>query len=280
MLADCDAVDAPLDFDIKNNIVLRSGDGWAGIVFQMSDAFDTLNASVSNNLMFANSRNTVQCKAVNGNSSSCSAVARSGINEIDSVPESPEFSSRSDIVIVDNSDAGDTRQQGTWPVVASDELRLYGTDSAEHVAGAGDWFEFQATDLSPEKPTVVALWWPRNFSAGRASAVPVSVYDGDSTAPLAAYSVNQASWDSSEWYYLGQHVFKSGRARLRVHSVDDGTVVADAALWVKLGYGYRPTALSPAIDAGSADVESVVKTDFTGRPVPQGSAPDIGIYEQ
>jgi hypothetical protein len=76
------------------------------------------------------------------------------------------------------------------------------------------------------------------------------------------------------------HVFASGTSRLRVESVPGAQVVADAVLWSKLGQGYKLASGSPAINAGSSAVTSVVKIDFFGNPVPNAGAPDIGIHER
>ncbi|NOY90331.1 MAG: hypothetical protein GXP55_03905 [Deltaproteobacteria bacterium] len=289
--ADCDSVSASFDMAIRNNILLHAGAGWAGINFEMAPGFDTLSVNVDNNLSYANpGGNNALCRRLGSGGSSCSAGARAGIRETNTVSADPFFTGvvdayqgSPDVVTVNNTDAAATRQQGRWTAGSSAELRAFprgARDAAVHAVGPGDWFEFQASDLSPDRPTVVALWWPRNFAAGRSSAVPVTIYDGDDTTPIASFTVDQATWDSSEWYYLGRFVFTSGRARLRIHSVDDGSVVADAALWVKMGYGYRLAAGSPAINAGSSAVESVVTEDFFGNAVPRGSAPDIGIHER
>jgi hypothetical protein len=67
---------------------------------------------------------------------------------------------------------------------------------------------------------------------------------------------------------------------VRIGSVPGKQVVADAVLWSKLGQGYKLEAGSPAINAGSAAVASVVTEDFFGNPVPGAGPPDIGIHER
>jgi len=260
----CDSVTAPLEVSMANNIFTRSGSGWSGINLEMSSNFDTLALNLDNNIMFDNENgNGILCKVLGVGR--CLATDRGAV-ESGSIKAAPRFAGvidtitgSPDVVFVDDASAFGTARQGTWRSASSSDIRAYPNDgdASVHVAGGGDWFEFQASDLSTDRPTAVALRWPRNFSARRSSAVPVSVYDGDNPVAIASFTIDQAGWDSSGWYYLDRLVFPSGRARLRIHSVDDGSVVADAVLWAKLGYGYRTDALSPAIDAGSAEVESI-----------------------
>ncbi len=288
VVGSCDTVSAPLEVSIRNNISINSGDGWAGVVFQLSPNFDTLAADVNNNLTFGNAGgDRVQCRALG--SGECSPTSRAGIDETGTVAVSPRFAGAPDIVTgspdlvtVNDDDGASTRRQGTWTPASGDDIRAYPVDgdARVHAAGAGDWFEFQAAGLSTERATEVALWWPRNAAADRSSAVPVTVYDGDDSTPLASFTVDQAGWDSSEWYYLDSLVFRSGRARLRVHSVEEGSVVADAVLWAKLGYGYQLAEGSAAVDAGSSAVSPVVTSDFFGTAIPRGAGPDIGIHER
>jgi hypothetical protein len=100
--------------------------------------------------------------------------------------------------------------------------------------------------------------------------------------PLGAYTVNQKIWDSSGWYYIDRRVFTSGKARVRILSQTRVQVVADAALFSKLGHGYKLQLTSPPIDAGHSGGEAFVKFDYFGnvrRPAGQGGIPDLGIHE-
>jgi hypothetical protein len=195
------------------------------------------------------------------------------------VTSDPKFQGK-DVVVVNDSDATATSSKGSWVATTSSDLRRYSDDARVNSGTAGDYFEFTAQDLPKTTVTLVAIWWPRNFAEKRASKVPVTVYDGSDPTAIASYTIDQASWDSSEWYYLGMHVFSSGTSRLRVEAVPGARVVADAVLWSKLGQGYKLASGSPAINAGSSAVTSLVATDFFGNPVPNAGPPDIGIHER
>jgi hypothetical protein len=238
-------------------------------------------SAVENNLFFGNGGgNDTKCRCVDANNGTVPCVnGCNGRGDDKSVTSDPRLAGQ-DVVIVNDGDAMGTSHVGTWTAASASDIHRYQGDAVVNAGGASDYFEFQAQSLPTSTATLIAIWWPRNFGENRASKVPVTVYDGTSTTPLASYVVDQASWDSSEWYYLGMHVFASGKSRVRIGSVPGKQVVADAVLWSKLGQGYKLEAGSPAINAGSAAVASVVTEDFFGNPVPGAGPPDIGIHER
>ncbi len=277
--ADCQTRTAPVDAYVRNNIFIGAGPGWAGINYELGPTFTALNATVENNILYGNSAGpgaTCRCIDTDNGTVTCQGAC-GGRDPTNTINESPAFVSP-DIVIVNDDDSAATDRRGTWEPAPSSDRWRYRDDAVVHGGGEGDYFEFSASGLPTDTPTFVAIWWPRG--EGRASAVPITVYDGDGTTPVATYEVDQASWDSSEWYYLGMHTFASGRSRVRVNSVAGAQVVADAVLFSKLGRGYELQPGSPAIDRGSAATASVVTTDFFGNPIPSGSAPDIGVHER
>ena len=190
--------------------------------------------------------------------------------------DNPGFISGQDIIIVNQDDLNNV-STGVWNATGTQDIRDYGEDSVVHQGGTGDYFEFRVSELSTDGESFVGIWWPRNPSANRSTAVPVTIYDGDEA--IASPTINQRDWDSSGWYYLGKYTFSSGSSRVRVHSVDNAEVVADAILISKLGQSYKLMSTSDAVDGGNSATTEVVQQDFFGNPVPQGSAPDIGVHE-
>ncbi|NOY90332.1 MAG: hypothetical protein GXP55_03910 [Deltaproteobacteria bacterium] len=278
----CDATDAPTapyEVMIRNNLFIEDpANSRNGIVFEPAHAYRALRSTAENNLMFgiSPSRRTA-CRCFD---TACT-TACSGLSASGTIFADPEFLSPSDITIVDSMDATNTARSGIWSPAGSGELRQYQDNSLVNVGtSSSDWFEFRASDLPTDGPSLVAIWWPRNPTTSRSDAVSIEVFDGASATPLASYTIDQASWSSEQWYFLGFQTFRSGSSRVRVRSVAGAEVVADAVLWSRLGRGYRLAAGSPAIDAGSSAVESVVTEDFFGNSVPRGSAPDIGIHER
>jgi hypothetical protein len=82
--------------------------------------------------------------------------------------------------------------------------------------------------------------------------------------------------------YLSNLVFRSGSGDLRVGdapsrgAVVSGTVNRDPRI-MSAANGYRPTAASPAIDAGTTI--GAPRSDFNGVRRPQGRRIDIGAFE-
>ncbi len=279
--SDCQTTEPPAEVYIRNNILMGAENSYRGITFEMAPEYGAFGSVVENNLFFNNSGGT-------GTSCRCNDTDNSPLPCVDGCDDREAVASISDdplldgpdIIIVNNDDSAQTSHQGEWAAGNSEDVGSYRDDVLVHAGGAGDYFEFQAQGLPATTPTLVAIWWPRNFGQPRSEAVQVSVYNGAGATPMATYTIDQSNWDSSEWYYLGMHVFSSGTSRVRVHSVDGAQVVADAVLWSKLGAGYKLLPGSPAINAGSAAVIGVVNTDFFGNPVPSGPSPDIGIHER
>lgn len=286
-----------------NNIIVKGGATGFKATISTTAPASTVNVKIENNQQYLVGSPNLKCSCYDGannivcpsGNNVCANIVIPGQFKASPYTDNPQFIATSDVTIVNNDSSG-TSSTGTWNVGRTSDIREYSDDSRYHAAGSGDYYQFRTTGVNKTAPTLVAIWWPRTNSKtiNRSGRVPVEVFDGDaSTTPLETYYIDQKSWDSSSWYYLGRLTFTTGISRVRVRSVNDGEVTADAVLWSRLGQGFKLSATSPDINRGVSTAATIthensptttatiVTKDYFGIPVPRvaGTLPDVGIHE-